>query len=181
MFLCNIEQVAEGHLGKEATQVTPCSRPFSSFINDALLRWAFPRGVTLSSTPSARSGIKRKQLHTCLFLLIKLFLFLLLPSICSIWGGNCFSFVFVGFFFRKGARWQRWHSLAQLACCQNLSISPATRVTLLDLSPTNLSADALCGRKTSGHSLFGARSHCQNAHWRFKNGGRERGRGKERR
>lgn len=59
------------------------------------------------------------------------------------------------FGFGEGAQWQCWHLLEELANRQLLSITPATRVTLLDLSPPNLSADALCGRKTSGHSLFG--------------------------
>lgn len=57
--------------------------------------------------------------------------------------------------FGEGAQWQCWHLFAGLDRRQPLSIAPATRVTLLDLSPTNLSADALCGRKTSGHSLSG--------------------------
>lgn len=57
--------------------------------------------------------------------------------------------------FGEGARWQCWHLFEGLARCQQQSITPATRVTLLDLSPTNLSADAFCGRKTSGHCLFG--------------------------
>lgn len=60
--------------------------------------------------------------------------------------------------FGEGAQWQRWHLFEGLAVCQPLSITPATRVTLLDLSPTNLSADALCGCKTSGHSIFGIRT-----------------------
>lgn len=59
---------------------------------------------------------------------------------------------------RGGPQWQCWHLFESLALCQTLSIAPATRVTLLDLSPTNLSADALCGRKTSGYSLFGTRA-----------------------
>lgn len=121
--------------------------------------------VAASSSVSAPRVIKGKQPGTCLFLRITLSPFSLL--VC----------LFV-FFPRKGAtRWQRWRPPAPLARRQNPSISPATRVTLLDLSPTNLSADALCGRKTSGHSLSGAPSHCQNAHWRFKNGGRGNGEG----
>lgn len=60
--------------------------------------------------------------------------------------------------FGEGVMWQCWHLFEGLALCQPLSITPATRVTLLDLSPTNLSADALCGRKTSGHSVFGIRT-----------------------
>lgn len=60
--------------------------------------------------------------------------------------------------FGEGAQWQCWHLFEGLARCQPLSITPATRVTLLDLSPTNLSADTLCGRRTSGHSLFGIRT-----------------------
>lgn len=57
--------------------------------------------------------------------------------------------------FGGAAQRQCWHLLEGLARCQPLSITLATGVTLLDLSPTNLSADALCGHKTSGYSHSG--------------------------
>lgn len=82
------------------------------------------------------------------FLVLLLNLFLLSAELCWRYRG----------FRGGGTQWQRWHLFEGLAYRQPLSITPATRVTLLDLSPTNLSADALCGRKTSGHSLFGIRT-----------------------
>jgi len=54
------------------------------------------------------------------------------------------SLVIFGFW--EGAQWQCWHQFKGLAWGQALGVSPATRVMLLNLPPTNLSAEALYGR-----------------------------------